>query len=64
MKNFQLGKNYDDVIEFATKYADDKNSDVRNAAIALICVIANEIGYASVQPFLKGLRPKILETIE
>lgn len=63
MKNFQLGKNYDDVIEFATKYADDKNSDVRNAAIALICVIANEIGYASVQPFLKGLRPKIIETI-
>lgn len=62
--NFQLGKNYEGVIKFATKYADDKNSEVRNAAINLICTISNEIGYASMQPFLKNLRPQILKTIE
>jgi hypothetical protein len=39
--NFQLGKNYDSVIKYAIKYADDKNSDVRNAAIQLICTISN-----------------------
>ena len=31
--NFLLGKNYEGVIKFAIKYADDKNGDVRNAAI-------------------------------
>lgn len=39
--NYQLGKNYDNVINFAVKYADDKNSDVRNSAIALICTISD-----------------------
>ena len=39
--NFQLGKNYDSVINYAVKYADDKNNDVRTAAINLICTIAN-----------------------
>ena len=58
--NFQLGKNYDDVVGYAVRYADDKNSDVRNAAVALICSIANEIGYSAIQPFLKNLRPKII----
>jgi hypothetical protein len=39
--DFQLGKNYDSTIKYAIKYADDKNSDVRNAAIQLICTISN-----------------------
>lgn len=38
--NYQLGKNYESVINFAVKYADDKNSDVRNSSIALICTIS------------------------
>lgn len=62
--NFQLGKNYEGVINFAIKYADDKNSEVRNAAINLICTISNEIGYASMQPYLKNLRPQIVKAIE
>lgn len=62
--NFQLSKNYEGVIKFAIKYADDKNNDVRNAAISLICVIAKEIGYASMQPFIKSLRPQIIKSIE
>ena len=41
VSNFQLGKNYDGVIKFAIKYADDKNVEVRNAAISLICAISN-----------------------
>lgn len=59
-----MGKNYDGVIKYAIKYADDKNSDVRNSAIQLICSISNEIGYASMQPFLKTLRPQIIKSIE
>lgn len=39
--NFQMGKSYDTVIKYAIKYADDKNSDVRNTAIQLICTISN-----------------------
>lgn len=38
--NYQLGKNYEQVINFAVKYADDKNNDVRNSAISLICTIS------------------------
>lgn len=64
MGGFQLGKNYDAVIKYAIKYADDKNSDVRNAAIQLICTISNEIGYSSMQPHLKNLRPQIIKSIE
>ena len=41
VSSFQLGKNYESVIKYATKYAHDKNGDVRNAAIQLICTISN-----------------------
>ena len=61
---FQLGRNYDEVVSYATKYVDDKNGDVRNSAISLICAISNEIGYSAIQPFLKNVRQKIIETIE
>ncbi len=64
VSGFQLGKNYDSVIKYAIKYADDKNSDVRNASIQLICTISNEIGYSSMQPHLKNLRPQIIKSIE
>lgn len=41
VSNYQLGKNYEGVIKYAIKYADDKNSDVRNSAIQLICTVSN-----------------------
>ncbi len=52
------------MIKYAVKYADDKNSDVRTSAITLITTIAAEIGYNSVQPYLKNLRPPIIKSIE
>lgn len=64
VQEFQLGKDYEDVIKYAVKYADDKNSDVRTASITLITTIAGEIGYNSVQPYLKNLRPPIIKSIE
>lgn len=64
VKEFQLGKNYEDVIKYAVKYADDKSNDVRTAAIALICTIAGEIGANSIQPYTKNLRAPILKAIE
>lgn len=41
VKQFQLGRNYDDIVVFATKYVDDKNGDVRAAAVSLICAVSN-----------------------
>lgn len=64
VREYQLGKDYEDVIKYAVKYADDKNNDVRVAAINLLCSIAAEIGYNSLQPFLKSLRPPIIKSIE
>lgn len=52
------------MIRFAVKYADDKNSDVRTGAINLLCSISQEIGYNSLQPYLKNLRPPIIKSIE
>jgi len=52
------------VIKYAVKYADDKNSDVRTSSVTLITTIAGEIGYNSVQPYLKNLRPPIIKSIE
>ena len=37
---YQLGKNYEDTIGYVVKYVDDKNNDVRSAAINALCVIA------------------------
>ena len=40
MIDYQLGKDYESVINFAVKYADDKSSEVRTGAINLLCSIA------------------------
>lgn len=45
------------------KYVDDKNNDVRSAAVNAICVISQEIGYNSVKPFLKNVRPEKVKAI-
>lgn len=63
VREYQLGKDYEEVIKYAVKYADDKNNDVRVAAIALLCSIAAEIGYTALQPYLKNLRPPIIKSI-
>jgi hypothetical protein len=63
IKTYQLGRDYEDVIKYAVKYADDKNNDVRSGAINVLCSIAGEIGYNTLQPYLKNLRPPIIKTI-
>lgn len=63
VKDYQLGKDYEDVIRYAVKYADDKNNDARTWAINLLCSIAGEIGYNTLQPYLKNLRPPIIKSI-
>jgi hypothetical protein len=40
VRDFKLGKNFEEVIKYAVKYLDDKNNEVRSAAINLICAIA------------------------
>ena len=62
--DYQLGKDYEEVIKYAVKYADDKNNDVRNGATTLLSSIAGEIGYNTLQPYLKNLRPPIIKSIE
>ena len=64
VSNYQLGHDYESVIQYAVKYADDKNNDVRTWAINLLVNVAGEIGYAKLQPYLKNLRPPIIKTIE
>lgn len=61
--DYQLGKDYEEVIKFAVKYADDKNNDVRTGAINLLCSISQEISYNTLQPYLKALRPPIIKSI-
>jgi hypothetical protein len=63
IKTYQLGRDYDEVIKYAVKYADDKNNEVRSGAINVLCSIAGEIGYNTLQPSLKTLRPPIIKSI-
>lgn len=63
IKTYQLGRDYDEVIKYAVKYADDKNNQVRSGAINVLCCIAGEIGYNALQPSLKNLRPPIIKSI-
>lgn len=41
VSEYQLGKNYDEIINYVVKYIDDKNNDVRMAAINAIVAISN-----------------------
>ena len=61
--NYQLGRDYEEVIRYAVKYADDKNNEVRSGSIVLLCSIAGEIGYNTLQPYIKNLRPPIIKSI-
>jgi hypothetical protein len=63
VKEHQLGRDYEDIIKYAVKYADDKNNDVRTGAISVLASIASEITYNALQPYLKNLRPPILKSI-
>ena len=38
--DYELGGNYESVVQYAVKYADDKNNDVRTWSINLLCAIA------------------------
>lgn len=38
---YQLGNNYEDVVNYVVRYLDDKNNDVRGAAMNAICAICN-----------------------
>ncbi len=41
VSEYQLGKNYEETVGYAVKYADDKSNDVRTAAINAIVAISN-----------------------
>lgn len=41
VNEYQLGRNYEETVNYVIKYVDDKNSDVRTAAINAICAISN-----------------------
>ena len=41
VSEYQLGKNYEETITYVVKYVDDKNNDVRTAAINAIVAISN-----------------------
>ena len=41
VSEYQLGKNYEETIIYVVKYVDDKNNDVRTAAINAIVAISN-----------------------
>jgi hypothetical protein len=42
---FKMGKCEDIIIEFCKRFLEDKNSDIRTAAVALMVKISREVGY-------------------
>jgi hypothetical protein len=63
VSEYQLGKSYEETIVYVVKYLDDKNNDLRTAAINAMVAISNEIGYNALQPFIKNVRPQIVKSI-
>lgn len=41
VNEYQLGRNYEDTVNYVVKYVDDKNNEVRTAAINALSAISN-----------------------
>jgi len=40
VSEYQLGRNYEDLLTYVVKYVDDKNNEVRTPAINAVCLIS------------------------
>jgi hypothetical protein len=50
INKFRMGKSENLVIDFCKRFLEDKNSDIRAAAVALMAKISQEIGYENLYP--------------
>ena len=45
IQKYHLGEEVDDLIDFGIRYLEDKNSQVRIAAVGLMARLSREMGY-------------------
>jgi hypothetical protein len=61
---YKISEEVDDLIDFGKRYLEDKNSDVRTAAVNFIASLSKEMGYENLYQDLQNLKPQVIKMIE
>ncbi len=61
---YKISEEVDDLIDFGKRYLEDKNSDVRTAAVNFIAALSKEMGYENLYQDLQNLKPQVIKMIE
>lgn len=64
IEKYKLSSEVDDIIDFGKKYLEDKNSEVRTAAVNLMVTLSKEMGYENLYQDLENLKPQVIKMIE
>ena len=61
---YGIGKSQKAIIEFAEELLDDKNNEIRTAAIDVCVEVSLEIGYDRLHPRIQNHKPQTLRAIQ
>jgi len=64
IEKYHVSIEVDDLIDFGKKYLEDRNSEVRSAAVNVIAKLSKEMGYENIYEDLKSLKPQLIKLIE
>lgn len=63
IEKYHVSIEVDDLIDFGKKYLEDRNSEVRSAAINVIAKLSKEMGYENIYEDLKTVKPQLIKLI-
>ncbi len=63
IEKYSISNEVDDLIDFGKKYVQDKNSEVRSAAVNLISKLSKIMGYENLYDDLKNLKPQFIKLV-
>lgn len=61
---YKLSNEVDEIIDFGKRYLEDKNSEVRTAAVNLMVELSKEMGYQNLYQDLQNLKPQVIKMIQ
>jgi hypothetical protein len=64
IEKYHISIEVDDLIDFGKKYLENRNNEVRSAAINMIAKLSKEMGYENIYDDLKSLKPQLIKMIE
>lgn len=64
VNKYKFDEEVDDLIDFGKKYLEDKNSEVRTAAVNFMAALSKEMGYENLYRDIENLKPQVIRMIE